>query len=160
MPPKLWESGTSVIARDNTNCINFFFHSSYDDPKILDEISLDDFLFLNLAWVTDIFWSRNHSLVDHVLIWYPLLTGETLAERSLEPWNKIKIWFFPLFKMSSSVGVAKYIIAPQVQVRENCLWWRVRIWDKLLMGFKIKRWKCQLILRAMKQCRITVFPVG
>ena len=32
----------------------FFFHSSYDDPKILDEISLDDFLFLNLAWVTDI----------------------------------------------------------------------------------------------------------
>ena len=24
----------------------FFFHSSYDDPKILDEISLDDFLFL------------------------------------------------------------------------------------------------------------------
>ena len=54
MPPKLWESGTSVIARDNTNCINFFFHSSYDDPKILDEISLDDLLFLNLAWVTDI----------------------------------------------------------------------------------------------------------
>ena len=53
--PKLCKSGTSVIARDNTNCINFFFfHSSYDDPKILDEISLDDFLFLNLAWVTDI----------------------------------------------------------------------------------------------------------
>ena len=28
---------------------------------------------------------KRHYSINHVLIWHPLLTGETLAERSLEP---------------------------------------------------------------------------
>ena len=70
-----------------------------------------------------------------------------------------KNMIFLLFKMSIFIVVAKYIIAPQVQVRGNCVWWRVRIWERLQMNLALKE-KYHLILRAMKQNRITVFPVG
>ena len=73
--------------------------------------------------------------------------------------EKNKNMIFLLFKMSIFIVVTKYIIAPQVQARGNFVCWRVRIWERLQMQSTLKE-KCHLILRAMKQNRITVSPVG